>query len=51
MPPFGSQERTLVDQLMAINCDPQTQYNEFGSLFSGNSVTAMRLVRFPDLVK
>lgn len=38
------QERTLVDELVAYNCDPNTEYNEVASLFLSDADTAIRQV-------
>ncbi|CAM9910770.1 unnamed protein product, partial [Ectocarpus sp. 4 AP-2014] len=35
-------ERTLVDELVAYNCDPNTEYNEVASLFLRDADTAIR---------
>lgn len=40
-----TQERTLVDELVAYNCDPNTEYNEVASLFLRDADTAIRQVR------
>lgn len=39
------QERTLVDELVAYNCDPDTEYNEVASLFLSDADTAIRQVK------
>ena len=43
--PSALQERTLVDELVAFNCDPNTEYNEVASLFLRDADTAIRQVR------
>ncbi|CAN0046378.1 unnamed protein product [Scytosiphon promiscuus] len=38
----GKCERTLVNELVAYNCDPDTEYNEVASLFLSDADTAIR---------
>ncbi|CAN0420971.1 unnamed protein product, partial [Laminaria digitata] len=42
MEDWTEQERTLVDELVAFNCDPNTEYNEVASLFLRDADTAIR---------
>lgn len=41
---FPHQEKVLVNQLVAFNCDPNTEYNEVASLFFRDADTAIRQV-------